>query len=371
MSTPALTDEERMIQEMARELAQRELAEDAARADREGRLPAERIAQLAESGLFGIALPAEAGGAGAGLAAACLAIEELAVGCPATAYLLAQQSLCGAWVCWAHGNEVLRERLVPALIEGGEILAPALGERGDQALARLPAVVARAEGPSRRLTGSKAPVPFGAYATHVLVAAREGDALFACVIPRPASLSPVDLDPLGLRATRPQAFALDDARADPAHALGIDSPTALAAALAPFRLGLAMVALGVAQAALAVARKHVGERRQFGQPIARFGAVSAMLADSEIERLAARAFVLETARAIDAGEPSRLAAAAAKRLATGAALRAADRAIQVHGGYGYCRDYGVERHYRDAQQLELELGSGEEHRALVARELLA
>lgn len=346
-----LGDEQTMILEMAAEFAERELATGAVAADRGGALADGLLANLAEQGLLAIALPEDAGGAGVGLLAALLATEQLARRCPSAAYASSQLALGVALPLAAYGGEA-------GVALAGEV---AMGERA--------AALAIADGePAATLEGGAlAGVKRGAVGCGELALAlvSAGGAL---VTAEAGSFTAGEADDrLGLRAATSRTITL----AGPAGLTLALPAGGLDEALAPARLGLAAVAVGVAAAAREAATRHAQEREQFGVPIARFGAVGDHLGSSLIEERAARAMLVEAARAHEAGQPIALAANAALSFASRIALAAADRGVQVHGGGGFCRDYPAERHYRDAQQCALELGGEVRARKAVADLLLA
>jgi alkylation response protein AidB-like acyl-CoA dehydrogenase len=355
-----LDDETKMILEMVHELAQRELAPDAAAVDRAGMLPATRLRTLAEQGLLAIALPESAGGAGAGLLAACLAIDTLARACPATAFVTSQIALGVAWPLATAGGAAGLQ--LAAQIASGQLLAVPATEEPERA-AHSRTTRAHALDDGWHVVGHKCSVVEASRAQLLLVVASDGGE--HALYPVAAAASTVrSEDLLGLRGAGMGVVAIDASSAGPRLA-GADD------LLGPSRLGLAAVCTGIASAALVAARAHARARVQFGEPIGHFGAVANMLGESALETLAARALIVQVARLYDAGHPAPARAHGALRYATQVALAAADRAVQVHGGGGFCRDYPVERLYRDAQQAALELGGALDAGARFASAYLA
>jgi alkylation response protein AidB-like acyl-CoA dehydrogenase len=369
MSEHELTDEQREIRVLAREFAQREVAPHAATWDREHRFPHEVFDQLGELGLMGACVPAEHGGAGADFLSYVLAIEELARADAGVAVTVAVHTSAATLPLLAHGTEEQVGRLVPPLAQGHELGAFALTE--PEAGSDASALRTRADADGR-ITGAKQFITTGSHAHVLLVFARDPDErISAYLVRRPAPGLTVDKeeDKLGLSSSSTAALAFD---AVPGELLG-EPGAGMRIALATLdggRIGIAAQAVGIAQAALDAASAYARERRAFGRPIGAHGQIQGKLADMQTEVEAARALTWRAARLKQAGRPHTVEGAQAKLFASAVARRQTGEAIQVLGGYGYTKDYPVERYYRDAKVTEIYEGTSEIQRIVIARSLL-
>jgi hypothetical protein len=381
-----LTDEQREIRALAREFVAGEIAPGAAAWDAAGELPDEVFRKLGELGFMGMLVPERYGGLELDLSTYLLVLDELARGDAAVALAVAIHNGPVTGVLLAHGSEAQRDSLLPRMATGDLLGAFALSEPG---VGSDPsAVQARAdrEADGWLLEGEKAWVTNGGRAGLVLVFARTDDehlGCFAVELPEDGYRVVGRTTTMGLRASETVTVRLDGARL-PADALVGEPHRGLAYALEALqlgRLGIAAQALGVGEAALAHAVDYAMEREQFGGPIARFGAVQAKLAEGAARLAAARALTFHTASRLqmvregghDPGTGADAAAAlvaAAKLTATEAAMYVANEAVQIFGGYGYMRDYPVEKLMRDAKGPEIYEGTNEIMRVVIAREML-
>jgi len=382
MDTPAradfLTEEQRMIRDMARDFASAELAPNAARWDEEGYVPDATISRMGELGLMGMLVPEEWGGTGADYLAYALAIEEIAAGCASAAVLMSVQNGlgCGCIVSW--GSEAQKKRWLPKLAAGGAYACFCLTEPQAGSEANNLKTRAVLEGGQWKLTGTKQFVTGAKRADLAIVFAvtdpelgKKG--LSAFVVPTDiAGFQPQKLeDKLGIRASDTCAIVLDECAIPEDHLLGARGK-GLAVALSNLeggRIGIGAQAVGIARAALEAAVAYARERTQFGKKIAEHQSIGNLLADMHTRLNAARLLVHHAARLRSAGIPCLSEASQAKLFASEAAEWIASRAIQVHGGYGYLRDYPVERHYRDARITQIYEGTSEIQRLLIARTL--
>jgi alkylation response protein AidB-like acyl-CoA dehydrogenase len=370
----ALTGEQREIQALAREFADAEIAPNAGAWDREHRFPAEVFARLAELGLMGVCVPEELGGAGADFVSYIAVLEELSRADAGVGVTVAVHTSAATLPIVAWGTDVQRSELVPALARGERIGAFALTEpeSGSDAAA-LRARAERDDG-DWRLTGRKQWITNASHAGTFLVFARSeaGISCFAVDGGSPGLEVGPEAEKLGLNSSSTADLVLDGVPVPAGRLLGEDGKgfRIAMATLDGGRIGIAAQAVGIAQAGYDVARAYAKERRQFGRPIGEFQAIQWKLADMATEIDAARLLVHEAARLRDAGEPHGVAGAKAKLFASSVARRQTAEAIQVLGGYGYTKEFPVERYYRDAKVTEIYEGTSEIQRLVIARSIL-
>ena len=369
MSDHELTDEQREIRALARRFADEVVAPRAATWDREHRFPAEVLGQLGELGLLGVCVPTEHGGAGADYLAYALVLEELSRADAGLGVTVAVHTGAGTLPILAHGTPEQIDRRVPPLAQGHELAAFALTEAEAGSDASALRTRADADG---RISGAKQWITNGSHAHVFVVFARDPDgAISAYLVRRGAEgFRPTrEEDKLGLHSSSTADLAFEGT---PGERLG-DPGAGLRIALSTLdggRIGIAAQAVGIAQAALDVAVAYAGERQAFGGPIGRFGAIQQKLAEMQTEIEAARALTWRAARRKAAGLPHTVEGAQAKLFASRVARHWTGEAIQVLGGYGYTREFPVERYYRDAKVTEIYEGTSEIQRLVIARALL-
>jgi alkylation response protein AidB-like acyl-CoA dehydrogenase len=374
-----LTEEQQLIQAMAREFAQTRIAPIAAEIDREHRFPAELIPEMAELGLLGVPFPEELGGAGADCVSYALVVEQIGQACGSTAVIVsAHTSLC-AWPIYKYGSEAQKKTYLTRLASGQCLGAFALTEPGAGTDAGALKTTAVLDGDEWVLNGSKIFVTNGGHAeTFVVFALTEPDkgtrGISAFIVERgTAGFTPgADEKKLGIKASSTTPLYFANCRI-PKDALLGEQGKGLKIALSTLdggRIGVAAQALGIAQGALDAAVSYAKERVQFGKPIGALQAIQWMVADSATEIDAARLLLYRAAWLEEMGRPYSTAAAMAKLYASETATRVAGRAIQVHGGYGFTESYPVERAYRDAKITEIYEGTSEAQRMVIARSLL-
>jgi alkylation response protein AidB-like acyl-CoA dehydrogenase len=364
-----LTDEQREIRALTRRFAQEEIAPHAAAWDRERHFPHEVFTQLGELGLMGACVPVEHGGAGAGFLSYVLVLEELARADAGVAVTVAVHTSAATLPLLAHGTDEQIGRLVPPLAQGLELGAFALTE--PEAGSDASAIRTRADADGR-ITGAKQFITSGSHAHTLLVFARDpDDRISAYVVRRPAPGLTVskEEDKMGLNSSSTAALAFDAVVGERLGAAGAGIRIALST-LDDGRIGIAAQAVGIAQAALDAATAYAKERHAFGRPIGAHGQIQQKLADMQTEIEAARALTWRAARLKQAGRPHTVEGAQAKLFASAVARRQTGEAIQVLGGYGYTKDYPVERYYRDAKVTEIYEGTSEIQRLVIARSLL-
>jgi len=373
-----LTDEQRMIRDTARDFAQAELAPHAARWEEEGWIPDAVIAKLAELGFMGMTVPPDWGGTGADYLSYILAIEEISAGCAATAVVMSVHNGLGCGLVHAWGNESQKDRWLPELASGRAIACFCLTE--PQAGSEANNLRTRAtpdadgwtlEGTKQFISGAKRARLAVVFAVTDPELGKKGLSAFLVPTDTPGFAVQKPEKKLGLKALDTCPIVLSACRVGADALLG-PRGKGLAIALSNLeggRIAVAAQAVGIARAALEAAVAYARERTQFGRRIAEHQSVANMLADMHTRLNAARLLVLHAARLRAAGAPCLSEASQAKLFASEAAEWICSRAIQVHGGYGYVREYAVERHYRDARVTQIYEGTSEIQRMLIARAL--
>ena len=374
-----LTEEQRMTRELAREFAQAELAPHAGLWDEEGWVPEAVLAKMGELGLMGMLVPEEWGGSGGDSVGYALAIEEIAAGCAATATLMSVQNGlgCGSILSW--GSDAQKRAWLPDLAAGRRIACFCLTEpqAGSEANNLRTRAVLRdgrwvLDGVKQFITGGKRAHVAIVFAVTDPELGKKG--LSAFVVPTDApGFKPQKLeDKMGIRASDTCAVLFEGCEVGEENLLG-PRGKGLAVALSNLeggRIGIAAQALGIARAAFEAALSYGKERVQFGKRIVEHASIANMLADMHTRLNAARLLILHAARLRSAGQPCLSEASQAKLYASEAAEWVCSKAVQIHGGYGYLRDYPVERHYRDARITQIYEGTSEIQRMLIARSLV-
>ena len=373
-----LTAEQREIQSVARELADGEIVPNASAWDREHRFPAELFPKLAELGLMGVCVPEEYGGAGADFLSYILVLEELSRGDAGVGVTVAVHTSATTLPILAFGTDEQRSRFVPPLARGDSIGAFALTESGSGSDAGSLRTRAVPDGDGWVVTGSKQWITNGSVAaTFVLFArtdpATEGARGVSCFVLDAEHVRVTrEEEKLGLNSSTTSDLALEGARVGRdrlLHEEGRGFQVAMAT-LDGGRIGIAAQALGIAQAAYDVARGYALEREQFGRRIGDFQAIQWKLADMATEIDAARLLVYRAAWLKQEGRPHTAEGAKAKLYASEMARRQTAEAIQILGGYGYTKEFPVERYYRDAKITEIYEGTSEIQRLVIARSIL-
>jgi alkylation response protein AidB-like acyl-CoA dehydrogenase len=373
-----LTPEQREIQRLTRELAEAEIVPEAASWDRDHRFPAELFPKLAEVGLMGVCVPEEYGGAGADFLSYILVLEELSRADAGVGVTVAVHTSATTLPILTFGTEEQRARFVPPLARGEQIGAFALTESGSGSDAGSLRTVAEPDADGWILTGAKQWITNGAVAGTLVAFARTdastaGARGISCfVLDRDHVRVTREEEKLGLNSSTTSDLALDGAhvgRDRLLHEEGRGFRVAMAT-LDGGRIGIAAQALGIAQAAYDVARAYALEREQFGRRIADFQAIQWKLADMTTEIDAARLLVYRAAWLKGQGRPHSAEGAKAKLFASEMARRQTAEAIQVLGGYGYTKEFPVERFYRDAKVTEIYEGTSEIQRLVIARAIL-
>ena len=373
-----LTQDQREIQALTREFARAEIDPHAARWDREHYFPREVFAKLAELGLMGTCVPEEYGGAGADFLSYILVLEELSRADAGVGVAVAVHTSAATLPILAYGTDEQKSRFVPPLARGEQLGAFALTEA--EAGSDAGALRTRAEpaGDAWTITGAKQWITNGRYAgTFILFARTDAQTagargVSAFILDADHVRVTRDEEKLGLNSSVTNDIVIEGARVGRDRLLHGENRGFRVAmgTLDGGRIGIAAQALGIAQAGYDVAREYANERRAFGQRIADFQAIQHKLADMSMEIDAARLLVYRAAWLKQQGRPHTEEGAKAKLFASEMARRQTAEAIQILGGYGYTKEFPVERYYRDAKITEIYEGTSEIQRLVIARSIL-
>jgi alkylation response protein AidB-like acyl-CoA dehydrogenase len=374
-----LTDEQRMIRDLARKVARERIAPHAARYDETETYPEESIRAIVESGLFAIWVPEQYGGTAMGALALALACEEIAYACAATGTQYLDQALGGLPIL-LFGDEAQKKAYLPGLASGEILSAFSLSEPGAGSDAAGLKTTAARRGDHYVLNGSKQWCTNGDHADVITVFAtvdpsKRARGVTAFLVDRgtPGFEVGKKEKKLGIRASPTVALHFSDCAIPAARRLGAEGEgfRIAMATLDVTRPATGSLAVGIAQAALDAAVGYAKERQQFGQPIAAFQGIQFMLADMAMHTHAARLMIHHAARQVDAGiRGNTYEASMAKCWAGDAAMKVATDAVQVFGGYGYTREFPVERFMRDAKIMQIYEGTSQIQRLIIAKELL-
>jgi alkylation response protein AidB-like acyl-CoA dehydrogenase len=375
-----LTDEQALARRAAREFAEGEVAPVISRYDEAEEFPADLIRKLASLGFMGAVVSPEYGGAGLDYVAYALVVEELSrIDGSVGITMWAHNSLCTNHI-QLFGTEAQRRRYLPPLARGEVLGAWALTEPGSGSDAAALRTTAVQEGETYVLRGTKAFITNGSVAGTAVVMARTGPdpggrGISAFILERGTDgFRPGQrYRKLGLHASDTAELVLDGARVSRDGLLGARGRgfQDVKQVLEGGRIAMAAMGVGLAQGALDQALAYARERTAFGRPIGAFQGIRGMLADLATEVEAARLLTLRAAYGKDRGRAVMHEAAMAKVFSSEVAVRCATRALQVHGGYGYTREFPIERFYRDAKLCEIGEGTSEVQRLVIAKHLLA
>lgn len=374
-----LTPEQELIQKTAREFADREVAPQAEANSRAARFPRELVRRAAELGYLGLLVPEEFGGSGAGNFALTLVLEEINRACASTGVTISVHNSLAVNPLRRFGSEDLKRRYLPRLARGEILGAYCLTEPHSGSDAAALSTTAVRENGSYVLNGTKFFITTGAEADVYVVFARTGEhkshGITAFIVERgfPGISIGKEEVKMGLSASHTVEILLQDCRVPQENVLGeLGGGFKIALnTLDGGRIGIATQSVGIAQACLDASARYALERRQFGRPIASLQAIQHKLAVMATDIEAARLLTYNAARLRDAGVSCAQEAAMAKLFASQMCNRAAREAVQIHGGYGYLKDFPVERYFRDARVTELYEGTTEIQKLVVARQVLA
>lgn len=376
-----LTEEQREIRDVAREFARNEIAPHVAGWDRDAHFDPAIVGKLGALGFLGMLLPEDHGGLGLDTVTYLLALEEIAVVDASTAVLMSVHNSLPTQMILRFGNDEQRKRFLPAMA-GGEILgAFALSEPDSGSDAAALATQAVRDGDTWVLNGTKSWVTNGGTAGAIIAMARtdtsdarkggRGIGAFIVTPDLPGFHVGKKEDKMGLRGSPTVQLVFDNLRVPAANLLGDESQGFVYSmqSLENGRLGIAAQALGIARAALEEATKYAGERKQFGTHLRDFEAIQFKLADMAMRVTAARSLLHDTAIAKDRGDTVTHYSSMAKLFASETAMWVTTQAIQIFGGYGYMKEYAVERLFRDAKVTEIYEGTSEIQRIVISRAL--
>ena len=373
-----LTDEQRAFQETARDFARSEWLPHAPGWDQREEFPVEALRAAAALGFAGIYVRDEFGGSGLTRLDATLIFEELATACASTAAYLSIHNMAG-WMIDRFGTAAQRGRFLPRLMSMEHFASYCLTEAGSGSDAAALATTARRDGDNYVLNGSKAFISGGGSSDIYVAMVRTGESgpkgISCLVVEKDANgLSfGKNEDKLGWHSQPTRAVLFDDCRVPVANRLGQEGEGFSIAmmGLDGGRLNIGACSLGGARAAYEAARGYMLERRQFGQRLADFQALQFKLADMASELDAARLLLWRAATSLDKGDhQATLHCAMAKRIATDAGFHVTNEALQLHGGYGYLKDFPIERYLRDLRVHQILEGTNEIMRVIIARQLL-
>jgi alkylation response protein AidB-like acyl-CoA dehydrogenase len=371
-----LTEEQQMIQNMVREFADKELAPVAARLDEEGEFPHEITSKMGELGLFGLPFSEEYGGTGAGYLSYALAVEEISRVCASTGITYAAHCSIGTGPIYLFGTPEQKMQWVIPCAQGKMLAAFGLTEPNAGSDAGGTQTTAVPDGDGWVLNGNKCFITNAGVAKVAVITAvtdREKGTrgISSFVVPTDTAGFKVGQPyrKLGLKASDTREIILDNVRLPKESLLGKPGEgfKQFLIALDGGRISIGALSVGIAQACLDASLKYAKERVQFGRPIAKFQAVQFKLADMKMKTELARTMVYKAAWLKDQGLAFSMEAAIAKLYASEAAMQNATEAVQIYGGYGYMKDYPVERYFRDAKLMEIGEGTSEIQRLVIAR----
>lgn len=373
-----LNAEQEMVRLMARDFAKRELEPFSGKRDKEEIFPSDVVKKMGQLGLLGMMVPLEFGGSGAGAVSYCLALQEIAYACASTAVTMSVANLSTEPLL-KFGDEGQKIKYLIKLAQGEMLGCFALTEPNSGSDPASLAIRAEDKGDYYLINGTKVFITHGAYADVVNLIARTGPekgskGLSAFIVEKgtPGFSVGSREDKMGLRASNTVELIFEDCKVPKENLLGktgIGFKIAMTA-LDSGRIGIASQALGISRACLDEAIRYAKERKQFGRTISSFQAIQWMIADMATSIEAAHLLTLSAAGRKDQDVPFTKEASMAKLFASEMANRTAYMALQIHGGYGYIKDFKVERLYRDARATTIYEGTSEIQRLVIARELL-
>ena len=373
-----LTEEQRMIQSMVRDLARTEFAPKAMERDKTKEFPADNLKKLGELGLMGMMVPPEYGGSGADSVSYVVALAEVAYACASTAVVMSVHNSIVCESILRSGTADQKKKYLPRLASGEILGAFALTEPNAGSDPSRQTTKAVFEGDSYVINGTKRFTTTGKNAGLVIVTAKTDETarhkgISAFLIERDTpglTVGPLE-DKMGLRASDTADLIFEDCRIPAQNRLGNEGDGFLIAmtGLDGGRIGIAAQSLGVAQAAFDAAVQYAREREQFGRSISKFQGLRWMIADMATEIEAARLMMLSAAEMKDNGENYTLQASMAKLFASEMVNRITAKAIQIHGGYGFTKEYPVERFYRDARVFTIYEGTSEIQRVVISNHI--
>lgn len=374
-----LTKEQSMIKKMVRDFAEEVIKPRAIEIDKEAKFPVDIFEKMGELGFMGIPFPEEYGGSGGDTLSYALAVEEIGRVCGSTGLSYAAAVSLGASPIFYFGTEEQKEKFLKPLAQGQALGSFGLTEPNAGSDAGGTKTTAIIEGDEYVINGEKCFITNASFAKTLIVTAVTGkdeygkNKISAIIVPTDTDGVKItsNYDKMGVRGSDTAEIVLENVRVPKENLLGDPNKgfKQFLHTLDGGRISIAALGLGIAQGSLDKALQYAKERTQFGQSISKFQAIQFKLADMAMETELARNIVHKAAWLKDQGKAFTKEAAFAKLYATETAFRAANQAIQIHGGYGYMREYEVERYLRDAKLLEIGEGTSEIQRMVIARQL--
>ena len=374
-----LTEAQRGARDVARRFAREKLGPIGVEADRSHRYPVEAIDELARLGMLGIFIPEQYGGAGLDHVAYSLVLEELAVECASTAVIMSAHCSLASWPILGLGTAQQKSHFLPKMATGNWLGCFALTEpqAGSDAAGQKTRAVR--DGDSYVINGTKNFITNAPQSKVAIVFAmtqpekgHHGISAFAVETDTPGWAVTRVEDKMGIHGAHSAQLSFSDMRVPRANLL-LEEGQGFKVAMKTLdggRIGIAAQAIGIARASLEASLKYAQERKAFGRPIASNQAIQWKLADMAVEIDAARLLTLQAAGLKDAGKPYTKYSAMAKLFAAEAAMKAATEAVQIHGGYGYTKEFKVERYFRDAKITEIYEGTSEIQRLVISSQVL-
>jgi alkylation response protein AidB-like acyl-CoA dehydrogenase len=375
----ALNEEQRAVYDMARSFSDDNIAPHAIKWDETGHFPVDVIKQAGQLGMAGIYVKEDVGGSALSRLDATLIFEALAYGCPSIGSFISIHNMC-SWMIDQFGNEQQRQKWLPKLTSMELICSYCLTEPGSGSDAAALTTKAEFEGNGWKLNGSKSFISGGNTSDLYLTMARTGSdgskGVSAILVENPSEgLSfGANEKKMGWRAQPTSLVQFDDCKVPADHLIGEEGKgfSYAMAGLDGGRLNIAASALGAAQCALDKSLQYMKERKAFGKSISEFQALQFRIADMETELAAARVFLRQAAWKVDTGASDKTKyCAMAKRFVTDVAFDVANQALQLHGGYGYLSDYGIEKIVRDLRVHQILEGTNEIMRVIIARQMFS
>jgi alkylation response protein AidB-like acyl-CoA dehydrogenase len=374
-----LTDEQELLRRSIREFAEAEIRPHVREWDDAQHFPSELIPKLASLGLMGIQFPEAYGGAAMSAVDYCICIEELARVDPSVCLSVAAHNGLGAAHIFLFGSEAQKQRYLVPLATGEKLAAWGLTEASSGSDAGAMRMTAVRDGDGWIINGSKQFITHGRYGDTMVVTAvtnrakgTRGISAFIVEKGTPGFRPGKKEDKLGMRASETSEVIFENCRVPASQLLGVEDQGFVNAlqVLDAGRIGIAALAVGLAQGAYEAARSYAFVRKQFGQPIGAFQSIRAKLVDTAMRIEAARLLTYRAAAMKDAGQRTTLEAAMAKLYSSEIAVRAAEDGVQIHGGYGFVKDYPAEKYFRDVKLTTIGEGTSEIQRLVIARQLL-
>jgi acyl-CoA dehydrogenase len=374
-----LNEEQTMLADMVKDFAREKIAPRAAELDKTCTFPTENLKEMADLGLMGVTVPPEYEGAGMDMVSYCIALEEISKACASTGVIMAVHNSLDCNILLNHGTEEQKKKYLPGLATGKKLGAYALTEPNAGSDAAHLETMVRKDGDHYVIDGIKTfitnSVAADLFIVYCTIDKSMGSKGICCLIVErntPGFTVGKKEEMMGMRASGTCQLVFENCRVPQEQMIGAEGEGFKIAmsALDVGRLGIAAQAVGIAQAAFEAALKYSQERKQFGQAICNFQMIQAMLVQMATEIEAARLMVHKTAWMKDQGMPFTKEASMAKLFASDMAMRSTINAVQVHGGYGYTKEYPLERHLRDAKVTQIYEGTSEIQTLVIARQLL-